>query len=45
LAADLQLFLFEEQFNLLDPILKVANDRPLRIKDWSKAMQMQPMDL
>lgn len=38
-------FLTEEQFNLLDPILEGTNDRPLRVKDWCKAMQVEPMRL
>lgn len=35
-------FLTEEQFELLDPILKHATDRPLRIEDWCRVMQVDP---
>jgi|SRR5688572_360621 len=33
-------YLSEEQFLLLDPILKDVRDRPLRIEDWCRVMQV-----
>ncbi len=35
--------LTEAQFNLLDPLLKNPTVRPLRIQDWCKVMQVEPM--
>jgi hypothetical protein len=34
-------FLTEKQFTLLDPYLEGKNDRPLRIEDWCKVMQVE----
>ncbi len=38
-------FLTEDQFKLLDPYLKNDNDRPLRIEDWCKVMQIERQNI
>ena len=35
--------LTEAQFDLLDPILRNPTQRPLRVQDWCKVMQVEPM--